>query len=88
MKPLPTDLEILEAIYDRYYDDFQSFTVATPDRPAKNYVPIDIPALASKLRVNPDIVFGRLYFHLQAQHGFELVDGTNKIKVPFFTKSA
>jgi hypothetical protein len=86
MRPLPTDLQILEAIYDRYYDEFQSFTTATPDRQAKNYVSIDIPALASKLQVDPDIVFGRLHYHLQEQHGFERKSGHSTVYVPFFTK--
>jgi hypothetical protein len=91
VKPLPTDLEILEAIYDRYYDEFQAFTGPTPDRQSKNYIAIDIPALASTLRVDADIIFGRLYYHLQEKHGFERVQddvmtGTHRVQVPFFTQ--
>jgi len=37
MKPIPTDLEILEAIYDRYYDDFTSYSEDKPSRSAKRW---------------------------------------------------
>ena len=64
MKPLPTDLQILNAIYDRYYDDFAAWNEDNPPRTAKTYVPIDTSKIASELTVEPDIVFGRLYYHL------------------------
>jgi hypothetical protein len=62
-KPLPTDLQILDAIYERYYDAFASeaFGVGTQQR--EILIPIDIPAIAKELRVDPDVVFGRLYYH-------------------------
>jgi hypothetical protein len=53
---LPTDLQILEAIYDRYYHEFANFSTVTPDRPAKAFVKIDSAAIAAKLHVDVDIV--------------------------------
>ena len=63
---VPTDLEILEEIYERYYDVFSRFKRGDPDNPrgTKNYVPIDHRVLAEALDVEPDIIFGRLYYHL------------------------
>ena len=88
MRPLPTDLQILEAIYDRYHDDFVNFKEKTPQRPVKNFVPIDVQAIASEVRVDREIVFGRLYYHLQEKHGLDATDrvGGARGRVPFFTK--
>jgi hypothetical protein len=82
MRPLPTDLAILNAIYERHYDRFVQFSRESPDRAAKIYVPIDIAPIAEELKVDRDIVFGRLYYHLQRKHGYTQDDGA---KVPFFT---
>jgi hypothetical protein len=38
----PTDLEIMEEIYRRYYATFRSFSKEEPSRSAKVYVPIHI----------------------------------------------
>ena len=71
-KPLPTDLEILDAIYERYSDTFKAYD--RPDgherRGTKVYVPIDIERIASDFQVDPDIVFGRLYYHLDQKHRY------------------
>jgi len=42
MKRLPTDREILEVIYRRYYNAFAAFSKESPDRETKIYVPIDV----------------------------------------------
>lgn len=49
MKRPPTDLEVLEEIYHRYYDAFSAFSHDCPKRDAKVYVPIDIAAIAKHL---------------------------------------
>jgi len=81
----PTDLEILEEIYKRYYSTFISFSQEKPNRSAKIYVPIDIEAIAKHFSVDPDIVFGRLYYHLEQKYGFANPDGS---KVHFFALQA
>lgn len=70
MKRLPTDLRILNAIYDRYYDMFAQYADADESRNAKIYVPIDIKQIAQDLNVDGDIIFGRLYYHLEKKHGY------------------
>jgi hypothetical protein len=76
MKPLPTDLEILDAIYERYYETFASFSSGDKSRSTKVFVPVDIDAIAKDMGVDPDILFGRLYYHLEQKYGYKHEDGT------------
>jgi hypothetical protein len=71
MKRIPTDLELLNAIHEEYYDDFASYDENKPTRSAKVYVPIDIYKLGAKFGVDPDIIFGRLYYHLDKKYGYK-----------------
>jgi len=75
----PTDLELLEFIYERYYAAFTDHSNASPARSTKNYVPIDIRPVADHFRLDPDIIFGRLYYHLDPKYRFVQPDGS---KVP------
>lgn len=79
---LPTDLKLLSVIYEMYYDKFVNFVKSDPSRSAKIYVPIDCTAVAGRLGVDPDIVFGRLYYHLEKKYGYTQDDGA---KVHFFS---
>lgn len=76
MKNIPTDLEILNEIYEQYYDDFASFSKENPQRNAKIFVPIDIDSIAKTLNVEGDIIFGRLYYHLNKKYGYENKNGS------------
>lgn len=82
MKKLPTDIQILKAIYDMYYDDFVTYDNENKTRSSKMYVPIDIELISKKFKVDPDLIFGRLYYHLENKYGYADDDGS---KVPFFT---
>ena len=85
MRKLPTDLEIFNEIYNRYYETFTNYTRELPNRQAKNYVPIDINAVAKSLGVDGDIVFGRLYYLHRLKYGYTEVDETGRtVRVPFF----
>jgi len=66
---LPTDRELLREIYDRYYRDFVSFDPANPSRLAKVFVPLDLVLIANELKVDSELVFGRLYYHLESKYG-------------------
>lgn len=86
-KPLPTDYRILNEIYERYYDEFASYSKdekRAQMRQAKILVPIDIEAISSDLDVDPDIVFGRLYYHLEPKYGFK-AEGED-VRVAFFAR--
>ncbi|MCP5304368.1 MAG: hypothetical protein H6953_02885 [Chromatiaceae bacterium] len=77
-----TDRRLLRKIYDRYYDDFVAFDRSDPKRAAKVYVPIDCAAIAKEFGTDPDIVFGRLYYHLDKKYGYKKEDGA---KVSLFS---
>jgi len=79
---VPTDYEILNTIYERYYKTFAGFSADAPERAAKIYVPLDIKDIAARLGVDGDIVFGRLYYHLEQKFGYKNDDESS---VHFFT---
>ena len=85
MKWPPTDLQILKEIYRRYYSVFAEYSRETPNRATKVYVPINIEELAEHFGIDSDIVFGRLYYHLEPKYGFTQKDN---VKVRFFTLKA
>lgn len=82
-RKLRTDREILRAFYDRYYNDFVSFERDLKIRETKNYIPIDISAVARELAMEPELVFGRLYYHLAPKYG----QMDKQPNVPFFEKT-
>jgi hypothetical protein len=57
-QPLPTDLEILNAIYDCYYKTFKDWSREDQTRQTKNYVRVNNEEIARLLGVDVDIVFG------------------------------
>jgi len=71
-----TDRVILKETYKIYYSDFCAFDEKKPSRQTKIYVPIDCALISKKLGLDPDIVFGRLYYHLDKKHGYKQEDGT------------
>ena len=78
----PSDRKILSIIYDTYYKEFETFTLGAENgRASKPYLPIDCKLIAKKLKVDGDIIFGRLYYHLQEKYGYTRADGS---KVGFF----
>jgi hypothetical protein len=82
---IPTDRKILQAIYDRHADSLENFDRNMADRDSKIMVPIDCEEIGRGLKVNSDIVFGRLYFHLEQKHGY---DRDNGARVAFFARVA
>jgi hypothetical protein len=83
MRNIPTDLEILNAIYEKYYETFVSFLDENKTR--KAFIPIDIASMAEEMNVEPDVIFGRLYYHLEKKYGYKNDDGS---KVSLFTMQA
>ncbi len=75
MTKIPTDLKILNAIYDRYYNNFKAYSDANKIRSSKIYVPIDIEQLSRSMDIDPDIIFGRLYYHLNNKFSYKKNDG-------------
>lgn len=76
-----TDRLLLKAIYEEYYSDFCSFDEENKSRASKNHITIDCKVISSKLYIDHDIVFGRLYYHLEKKYGYKKGDRN----VPLFT---
>ncbi|WLG52247.1 hypothetical protein [Pseudomonas sp. FP1742] len=80
---IPSDRKILNTIYKLYYKEFETFTTGAENgRATKVYLPIDCKKIAKKLNVDDDIVFGRLYYHLEEKYGYRRDDGS---RVAFFS---
>ena len=78
---IPTDLAFLNEIYKRHYEEFAHFSEAQKTRSSKVWVPIDIHYLAQVFKLDADIVFGRLYYHLNDKYAHQNSDGS---KTDFF----
>ena len=81
---VPSDLEILECIYKKYYEEYRSFQREDKTRSSKIYVPINCKEIAQQLNTDNDIIFGRLYYHLENLYGYKQDDGTS---VHFFANA-
>lgn len=74
---------MLETIYKEYYEEFSNFQNGENcGRQSKVYVPIDCKLIAAKLNIDSDIIFGRLYNHMNKLHSYANDDGS---KVPLFS---
>ena len=65
---LPTDLELLNEIYRANLGAFTEFTDDNRTRSTKIWVPIEIESLAKRFQTDPDMIFGRLYYHLNGKY--------------------
>jgi len=79
---LPTDLELLQFIYKKYYDIYSSFSREDKTRETKIYVPISIKEIADNYNIDDDIIFGRLYYYLDGKYRYRNEDNS---LVSFFT---
>ena len=75
MAKIPTDERLLAEIYRRYERAFGDFSEENKTRSTKIWVPIDIDVLAKRFRCDPDLIFGRLYYHMNAKYGSHTGDG-------------
>lgn len=72
-----TDRLLLKKIYDLYYQDFCKRQDKSDDSSAKIYIPIDCNLIAEKLKINPQIVFGRLYYSLDKKYRYKQENGSS-----------
>jgi hypothetical protein len=80
-RDLPTDDRLLQAIYASYIDAFRDYAEDKPNRSSKIWVPIDIEELAKRFGADADLIFGRLYYHLNGKYAQQLGE---KERVEFF----
>lgn len=83
-----TDLQLLETIQSEYADAYLERIKNKPDNPNNSmvYLAIDLDKIAKKLGLpNGELVFQRLYRHLEKKYGYKNPDGT---QCAFFTPVA
>ncbi|SNS43932.1 hypothetical protein SAMN05421640_0146 [Ekhidna lutea] len=68
---LPTDIQILEKIYKAHKNDFEQYENDNSIRDNKIFVRVDLLKIAQELKVDKDIVFGRLYYHLNHKFNYQ-----------------
>ena len=74
-RPIPTDEHLLTHIYRTYLKTFSDWSEENKTRVAKIWVPIDIDVMSKKYRCDPDLIFGRLYYHMNEKYGSTTGDG-------------
>lgn len=67
----PTNLKLLECIFRTYRKEFEFFDENESIRKNKIYVPIDCKLVAKKLKADPELIFGRLYYHLANEYKYQ-----------------
>ena len=75
MAGIPTDERLLAHIYKTYARAFADFSDENRTRSTKIWVPIDIEAIAKRYRCDPDLIFGRLYYHMNHRYGSHTGEG-------------
>lgn len=76
MSKLPTDREVLRCIYSMYESDYPKVPPGEARGENDPWVPIDIPEIAKRLKSKPGLVFGRLYYHLDAKYRYKQNNGS------------
>ncbi len=71
MIKLPTDRFLLQCIFDMYARDYPGPKDERGAGVNDPYVPIDVHAVAKKVGMPPELVFGRLYFHLDQKYRYK-----------------
>ncbi len=65
-----TDRKILNTIYEYHYDDFLNYSKEQQNRKSKNHIPIDLQSIADDLDMDIELLWGRLYYHLDKKYSF------------------
>lgn len=71
MRNTPTDLEILDHIYETYYQDYMNFLPEKPNRVARILVPLDLQKIATHFNIDINILFGRFYYDMNHKYNYK-----------------
>ena len=71
MYRIPTDLEIMEELYERYFESFRKYATEDPDRIARIRVPINVQEVAEACGVEEDMIFGRIFYHFNKKYSYK-----------------
>jgi len=67
-RDIPTDETLLATIYRRHLKEFSNWSEENKTRATKIWVPIDTEDLGKRFRCDPDLIFGRLYYHMNEKY--------------------
>jgi hypothetical protein len=70
-----TDRHILRCIYDMYLKSYPGVELPNGKHENDPYVPISVRKIAAKLGCTPQLLFGRLYYHLDAKYRYKQSGG-------------
>ncbi len=85
MKRLPTDRQILKCIFEMYESEYPGIPVGSTRGENDPHLPIDVRAVAKRLGCNAELLFGRLYYHLDHRYRYKQDSGS---LVPLFSLQA
>jgi len=71
MSRIPSEREVLRCIYEMYESSYPGHPSGGGRGENDPYISVDMSAVASKLKCKPELLFGYLYFHLDAKHRYE-----------------
>jgi hypothetical protein len=74
MNLLPTDRQVLKCLFEMYEPTYPGETNGGKGE-NDPYVPVDLRAVAARLGTKPELLFGRLYYHLDAKHRYQQDSG-------------
>lgn len=74
MSKLPTDRQVLRCIYEMYAA-YPGNSLGQAQGENDPYLPIDIPDVAKRLDCKPELLFGRLYYYLDAKYRYKQENG-------------
>jgi hypothetical protein len=77
MNKLPTDREVLKCIYAMYESSYPGVSAGEVRGINDPHLQIDISAVAKRLKCKPELLFGLLYYHLDAKHRYKKDSGAN-----------
>ncbi|MCH4565255.1 hypothetical protein MKP05_19325 [Halomonas sp. EGI 63088] len=70
-RTLVTDRKILRCIYDMHLRSYPGPELPKGKHENDPYVPISVREIAAKLGCTPQLLFGRLYYHLDAKYRYK-----------------
>ena len=77
MNRLPTEREVLRCIYRMYESSYPGVPPGSVRDENDPYLSIDVAAVGDELNCKAELLFGYLYYHLDAKHRYKQSENTS-----------